>query len=75
MIRTIEATQAQVDWMKLLDAASRGEEIIITRDAHPVAKLVQATDDDGDLRYGSAKGLATMLPNFDDQIEGFEEYQ
>lgn len=75
MIRTIEIPQIQVEWMKLLEAASRGEEVILTRGAQPVAKLVQATAGEEDLRYGSAKGLVTIQPNFDDPIEGFEEYQ
>ncbi len=75
MIRTIEIPQIQVEWMKLLEAASRGEEVILTRGAQPVAKLVQAKAGEEDLRYGSAKGLVTIQPNFDDPIEGFEEYQ
>lgn len=75
MIRTIEAPQIQVEWIKLLEAASQGEEIIITRDTQPVAKLAPVSHGDGDLRYGSAKGLVTIHPDFDAPIEGFEEYQ
>ncbi len=75
MIHTIEIPQIQVEWMKLLEAASRGEEVVITRDAQPVAKLVRATIGEDDLCYGSAKGLVTIHPNFDEPIEGFEEYQ
>jgi len=75
MIRTIEIPQIQVEWMKLLEAASRGEEVILTRGAQPVAKLVRVTTGEEDLQYGSAKGLVTIQPNFDDPIEGLEEYQ
>ena len=76
MVHTIEIPQIQVEWMKLLDAVSRGEEVIITRESEPVAKIVQVAEkSSGRLRYGSAKGLVTMLPNFDDPIEGLEEYQ
>ncbi len=75
MIHTIEIPQMQIEWMKLLEVVGRGEEVIITRESEPVAKIVQVTEGRGRLRYGSAKGLVTMLPNFDDPIEGLEEYQ
>jgi prevent-host-death family protein len=66
-----EATQKLPD---LIDAALRGEEVIITKDGS-VVKLIPATPIK---RYpakaGSAKGQVWMSDDFDEPLEEFKEY-
>ena len=71
----IDFNQAQIILPQLLDAALKGEEVVITREDRPVAKLVGLLDERGDLRLGSAQGLVAFSENFDAPLEGFEEYQ
>ena len=56
-------------------AALKGEEVVITREERPVAKIVGLPDDSGDLKLGSAKGLITFSEDFDEPLEDFEEYK
>jgi len=71
----VDLNQAQVILPQLLDAALKGEEVVITREERPVAKLIGLPEDSGDLRLGSAQGLVTFSEDFDEPLEGFEEYQ
>ena len=70
-ITIAEATQKLPD---LIDAALRGEEVIITKDGS-VVKLIPATPVK---RYpakaGSAKGMVWMSDDFDEPLEEFKEY-
>jgi antitoxin (DNA-binding transcriptional repressor) of toxin-antitoxin stability system len=74
-MQLIDVQEAQLTLPQLLEATSRGEEIVITRDAQPVARLVQVTQIEGDLRYGSAKGLVVIGPDFDLPLPGLGDYQ
>jgi prevent-host-death family protein len=73
-MRYVELTQAQTDLPQLIEAAAKGEEVIITHAAQPVAKLVSLARRTGDLQYGSAKGLVTFSEDFDEPLEDFAEY-
>ncbi len=67
-----EAAQKLPD---LIDAALRGEEVVITKDDLCVVKIVPANPVK---RYpakaGSAKGLVWMSDDFDEPLEDFKEY-
>jgi antitoxin (DNA-binding transcriptional repressor) of toxin-antitoxin stability system len=71
----VDLIQAQVILPQLLDAALKGEEVVITREEHPVAKLIAFTPDPDDLRLGSAQGLVTLRDDFDEPLEDFEGYR
>lgn len=78
-MQTIDVSQAQSMFPRLLEAVVAGEEVILTRNAEPFVKLslvngAKAQKKEGDLVYGSAKGLMTMREDFDDPIEDFKEY-
>jgi prevent-host-death family protein len=49
----------------LLDRAERGEEIVITRNGRPVAKLVAATPRRQPRRLGTLKGKIRIPRDFD----------
>lgn len=69
---TIE--QAKVNLAVLVEAALKGEEIIIEEDEKAV-KLVPFQLVKPKPQFGSAKGLIEVKDNFDDPIEEFAEYQ
>jgi prevent-host-death family protein len=71
----IELKQAQAELPELIEAATQGEEVIITRAAQPIAKLVSLARREGDLILGSAKGLITFSEDFDEPLEDFAEYR
>ncbi|MGI8856993.1 MAG: type II toxin-antitoxin system Phd/YefM family antitoxin [Thermomicrobiales bacterium] len=47
-MRTVTVTEARAIWSNLLDAAARGEQIIITRYGVPVATLLPPTEPQSD---------------------------
>lgn len=63
----------------LIDAATRGEEVVITRGEQPAARLVPvqppAPGEKARLRFGSAKGtFLYVADDFDAPLEDFREY-
>ena len=71
---TLEEAQAQLP--KLIEQLRPGEEIIITRDQKPVARLVgEAQPERKPRRPGTLKGsVLYMAPDFDAPLEDFKEY-
>ena len=66
----LDIIQAKTDLSKLLDLAIKGEEIVITQDDRPVAKISPIKRP---LKRGSAKGI-WMSDDFDEPLEDFQEY-
>ncbi len=58
----------------LIDAAVKGEEIVITKDARHSVKLVPTLKAKPRARFGSGKGLITISDDFDEPLKDFEEY-
>ena len=71
---TIEDVQARLP--QILDALAPGEEVVITREGKPVARLTRPIDlPKGVPVYGRGKGtLLYMAPDFDAPLEDFKEY-
>jgi prevent-host-death family protein len=70
---TIEEAQAKLS--EVLDKLAPGEEVIITRNEQPVAKLVgQQRPIRKPRRPGSAKGKLVMLAEDDEHLEDFKDY-
>ena len=67
----LDITQAKADISKLLDLAIKGEEIVITQDNKPVAKISPIKRP---LKRGSAKGKVWMSDDFDEPLEDFKAY-
>lgn len=70
-INLAEASQHLPD---LIEAALRGEEIVITKDEQPVVKLVPVLPVKRRRLFGSAKGLITISDDFDEPLEDFKDY-
>ena len=73
-MQQVDLDEAKIHLLDLIEAASKGEEIIITRDNHPVAKLVPVSLAKPRPQFGSAAGLITMADDFDEPLEDFSEY-
>lgn len=61
---------------QLIEAATRGEEIIIPKYDQPIAKLVPVppAKKHHPAKAGSAKGLITIVDDFDQPLEDFKDY-
>jgi antitoxin (DNA-binding transcriptional repressor) of toxin-antitoxin stability system len=70
---TIEEAQAKLSVM--IDKLAPGEEVIITRNEQPVAKLVgQQRPIRKPRRPGSAKGKLVILAEDDEHLKDFKDY-
>ncbi|MCC6743366.1 MAG: type II toxin-antitoxin system prevent-host-death family antitoxin [Acidobacteria bacterium] len=73
-MQLIDIEQAKASLNDLLDAAVRGQEIILTRDAQPIAKIVPFTQERLRPRFGSARGRIHVAEDFDAPLADFDEY-
>ncbi len=64
MSTTVTIHQAKTNLSRLLQQASAGEEIVISRGATPVARLVIIGDLKGKRQPGALKGKLTVRPEF-----------
>ena len=67
--------QAKTHLSKLIRKALEGEEVIIANRDKPLVRLQAIEPAKGKRRLGWAKGLVSyMAPDFDAELEDFEEY-
>jgi len=67
----LDIGQAKSNLTELLNLAIQGEEIVITQDNKPVAKISPIKRP---LKRGSAKGKVWISDDFDEPLEDFQEY-
>ena len=73
----VSVYDAKTHLSRLLDRAAAGEEIVITRNGRPVARLVAATPAREPRELGQLKGRIRMRKDFDaplpdDVLDAFE---
>lgn len=67
--------EAKAHFSKLVQKAALGEEVIISKDDKPLAKLVPPGKPGQPRKPGSGKGqILYIAPDFDATPEGFEDY-
>jgi prevent-host-death family protein len=72
---TVTVEEAQAKLPELIDKLVPGEEVIITRNEQPVAKLVgQQRPIRQPRRPGSAKGKLVILAEDDEHLKDFKDY-
>jgi antitoxin (DNA-binding transcriptional repressor) of toxin-antitoxin stability system len=73
---TVTIEDAQACLPELIEGLRPGEEIIITRDRQPIARLIAAAPrNEQPRRLGTLKGTVRyMAPDFDAPLEDFKEY-
>lgn len=69
----VPAKQAVVDLDKLLEEVAHGKEVVIISADGSAFKLTALPREPQPL-FGSARGLVQIGPDFDEPIDGFEEY-
>jgi prevent-host-death family protein len=60
----VSVYDAKTHLSRLLDAVEAGEEVVITRNGHPVARLVRVVPTPR-RRFGTMPGVATVRDDFD----------
>jgi antitoxin (DNA-binding transcriptional repressor) of toxin-antitoxin stability system len=74
-MNTVTIEEAQQKLAELIDHLAAGERVIITRDAHPVARLEREPSCVPVRRQpGSAKGRLVVLAEDDEHMRDFEGY-
>jgi len=73
-MQQVDISVAQTQISQLLQSALRGEEIVITRDNHPILKLIQFSAHPKRRQRGSAKGQIWIAADFNEPLEDFKEY-
>lgn len=75
-MQQINIFEASKNLSDLIEAVINGEEIIITKDDQPVAKLVPVSlvKKRWPAKAGTAKGLVTISDDFDEPLEDFKDY-
>jgi antitoxin (DNA-binding transcriptional repressor) of toxin-antitoxin stability system len=66
--------EAKAHLPELLDAALRGEEVVIAQDSNHLIRLVPTQIVKGPRIIGGAKGTFTVSDDFDEPLADFEEY-
>jgi prevent-host-death family protein len=76
MSTTISVEEAQAHLKELIGRLAPGEEVVITDDNNPVAKLVGQPSPKSRLRPppGLGKGMITIVSDGDDHLKDFAEY-
>ena len=70
-MHTVTLAEAQARLPELIAETQRGEEVVITADAQPVARLTPAS---GWPLFGMLRGKMEMMPDFDEPLEELREY-
>ena len=70
---TITLEEAQRHLTEIIEKLMPGEEIVLTRDDQPVARLVRMPNQ-GQPRPGLGKGMLTIVSDDDEHLKDFAEY-
>jgi len=70
-----EIVEAQNCLPDLISKCICGNDVFITREGSPIAKLVACSKQKRKRIFGSAKGLIKMSKDFDQPLEDFQDYQ
>lgn len=73
---TVTIHEAQTNLPDLIHRLTPGEELVITENDRPVAKLVASPPEPPKKprQFGTLRGTVLSMEHFDDPLEEFEEY-
>ena len=74
MLPSISIEEAQAKLPEIIDKLGPGEEVVITKDDQPVAELRSIAAGRPKPRFGSCKGILTVLAEDEEHLEDFKEY-
>jgi prevent-host-death family protein len=70
----VDIFEAQQRFIEIIQAAERGEAVIITKNTLPVAQIIAVVEEIPRPTFGSARGLITISDDFDAPLDDFQEY-
>jgi len=72
----IDVAEAKRDLDQLLEWASQGEEVLITKEGRPLARLTAplSSSTRQQRQFGSIEGEIWMSEDFDEPLDDFEEH-
>ncbi|HEY1015184.1 MAG TPA: DUF2281 domain-containing protein [Herpetosiphonaceae bacterium] len=73
-MQQVRLQEAASQLSHLIEAAVRGEVVLITTDDQQTIRLLPIKQTRQRRRFGSAKGLISMADDFDAPLEDFREY-
>jgi prevent-host-death family protein len=73
-MRRIDVEDAKASLDQLLAEAQRGEEVVLTREDRPVARLVAVSERRPRPQFGSARGFVHVAADFEAPLADFDEY-
>jgi antitoxin (DNA-binding transcriptional repressor) of toxin-antitoxin stability system len=73
-MREVTPEEAEAHLAELMDAALRGERIVIARDNAHAVQLIPVAPANRGRRVGSARGRITLRDDFDTPLDDFAEY-
>ena len=73
-MQTVTLDEAKTQLVDLIEAAAAGEEVFIKKNEDLSVQLVPRAVKRRKRQFGSAKGLISMAPDFDEPLEDFKEY-
>jgi antitoxin (DNA-binding transcriptional repressor) of toxin-antitoxin stability system len=72
---TVTIEEAQAKLPELIAHLAAGEQLVITRDKQPIARLLaEEVPKRKPRKAGSAKGILTIVKEDDEHLKGFAEY-
>jgi antitoxin (DNA-binding transcriptional repressor) of toxin-antitoxin stability system len=71
---TVTVEEAQAKLPELIEDLLLGEELVITREGRPIARLVREKRTSWPCQAGSAKGMLTIIEDDDEHLADFREY-
>ena len=74
---TVTIEEARNNLTELIHRLTPGSEVVITENAHPVARLVPAASSSAPRKVpqlGTLRGTVLSMEHFDDPLEDFKEY-
>jgi prevent-host-death family protein len=73
-MQRVSIEEAKTNLPDLIEAAVKGEEVVIAEDGRHLVRLVPVSRAKPRPRFGSAEGLVTMSEDFEEPLEDFEEF-
>lgn len=72
---TVTIQEAQAGLLDLIHRLAPGEEVVVTEDDRPVARIIAAASPATERRLGTLRGtVQQMAADFDAPLEDFKEY-
>jgi prevent-host-death family protein len=73
-VPTVTLEEAQARLPELIDQLAPGEEVIITRNARPVARLVSQATPKPQPVFGRGRGKVIVVSEDEEHLKDFEDY-